>query len=1120
MPRPTRTLARFVRLAAEQPSDASLVERYVQGDVAALEAIVRRHGPTVLGVCRRVLGTCADADDAFQATFLSLTLQARSIRNPAVLNAWLHGVALRCCRKAIGRRTPMPVRELASRSDPFAEVSWRELRVLLDEELNRLPTQLRAPLILCHLENRTRDEAARSLGWSLRTFDRRLARGRELLKARLVRRGVGTLGLGLTVLGGEGLTAAVPERLVGAICDAKAIVSPAVRSLLAPASTGSTFKLAISVLLVLCGLAAVSGFGGSPRTEKTPDSPKPKMEVVDDLEEPMPEGALRRFGSTRFRYPGGSAHAAMSRDGKMIAIGGYGVVLVYDTATGKRIRTLDMCGMTNAVGRLPAMAFSPDGKLLAHIVRDGEIAARVWSLETGKEIASVKGLRPNIEFSTGYGGFGRAETEYDNYTGILFTGDGLRIALVGDRRIQVRDARTGESVANYEVPAIEVVNAGESETPKTDPPAAESAPRADRRVGTTRLVYATMMAFSPHGKFYVGNHGAEWQVGELATKKVLFRATLKPVVNKEWRWQQPFAAISPDGKLVALPTENLDQVGLWDVAGKRLLRTLANKTARIKMLDHLAFSSDGKQVFAGGERIVYRWDVATGTVLPALEGNAGNGAPRTFTDDESKTLVTVDYSGMIRRWDPTTGKQLEAPHGYTPYTKTDLSWDGKHAVIADGGSRIDLWTLADYQRHELDATGSSTTRDVRFSRSGKLLAAGFSNGMVRIWDTATRQSIKDFQVNPKGEPSGVDGLEWSPDETCLYATTSLNGVLAWDWRNGNLRWRTPTPHATQVRASIDGKLVAVLRTDHREIQVLNSDTGNVRSTARMPPDKDRFFAPQCIVFSPDGRTILAGHYDGLLRLWDTATGNMRAAFPSDGDVVWGIDVSRDGRHAVTGSSNGTVRVWEMDTGTEVFRRVEPRSSSLRVTLSTDGRSVLSAQQRAPFLWSLVAESKRDREQHWSDLTSDPATAYRAQWGLTNSDGLAAFLRAKIGGRVPFSEAKRITQLIEDLDDRSFRARETALTELIRLGRVAEPAVRSALAKATSAEQKRRLESVVARFDKGLSPDELRMRRAVQALRWSNDSESVELLTEWASGMVGAPLTESAKTALDARKTVP
>ena len=263
MPRSTLRLAKIVRLAVEEATDTELVKRYLQGDPGALETIVRRHGPTVLGVCRRVLGANADADDAFQATFLTLTLRARSIRKPEVLNAWLHGVAIRCCRKAIARRARTTLSDVASRSDPFAEVSWRELRGLLDEELNRLPANLRAPLILCHLESRARDEAAKSLGWSLRTFDRRLARGRELLKARLLRRGAGTLGLGLSVLGGDGLAAGVPERLVQAICGEKAIVSPSARSLLAPASTGFPLKLAMSVVLALGSLAAVSGLGGS-----------------------------------------------------------------------------------------------------------------------------------------------------------------------------------------------------------------------------------------------------------------------------------------------------------------------------------------------------------------------------------------------------------------------------------------------------------------------------------------------------------------------------------------------------------------------------------------------------------------------------------------------------------------------------------------------------------------------------------------------------------------------------------------------------------------------------------------------------------------------------------------
>src|SRR5262249_57934686 len=115
--------------------------------------------------------------------------------------------------------------------------------------------------------------------------------------------GVGGLGLGLGVLSGEGLGAGLPERVVAAVCGAGAVVPRAVRALVAPAANGFRFKLALGPVLALGSLAAVSGFGGAPPGEKPPDRPAPKVKPAEDLEDPMPAGALRRFGSTRFRYP-------------------------------------------------------------------------------------------------------------------------------------------------------------------------------------------------------------------------------------------------------------------------------------------------------------------------------------------------------------------------------------------------------------------------------------------------------------------------------------------------------------------------------------------------------------------------------------------------------------------------------------------------------------------------------------------------------------------------------------------------------------------------------------------------------------------------------------------------
>ncbi len=176
-------------------TDQQLLERFLTfEDQAAFEAIVRRHGPMVLRLCRRVLGDHHDAEDACQATFLVLARKARSVAKRHLLANWLFSIAQRIAQKAKIHAARRRYRETpATRESPVqppVEAATQELCALLDEELRRLPDQCRAPLLLCYLEGRTRDRAARQLGWSLRTLERRLEQGRELLRARLTRRGI------------------------------------------------------------------------------------------------------------------------------------------------------------------------------------------------------------------------------------------------------------------------------------------------------------------------------------------------------------------------------------------------------------------------------------------------------------------------------------------------------------------------------------------------------------------------------------------------------------------------------------------------------------------------------------------------------------------------------------------------------------------------------------------------------------------------------------------------------------------------------------------------------------------------------------------------------------------
>lgn len=208
----------------ERASDAELLARYVsRRDEAAFTTLVQRHGPMILGVCRRMLRKPADAEDAWQATFLVLARKATAIKKQASVAAWLHGVALRICqrtREKVQREKhgELPVELLQAKND---DLSWREVQRILDEEIERLPERLRQPIVLCYLEGRTRDEAAAELGWTLSTFRGRLDMARERLRKSLIKRGL-TLPAALlaTLLSQAGEASAIPQALMESLLPA------------------------------------------------------------------------------------------------------------------------------------------------------------------------------------------------------------------------------------------------------------------------------------------------------------------------------------------------------------------------------------------------------------------------------------------------------------------------------------------------------------------------------------------------------------------------------------------------------------------------------------------------------------------------------------------------------------------------------------------------------------------------------------------------------------------------------------------------------------------------------------------------------------------------------------
>ncbi|HVL11942.1 MAG TPA: sigma-70 family RNA polymerase sigma factor, partial [Gemmata sp.] len=359
-----RALAEYT---AARPAGELLSRFASRRDPEAFAGLVHQFGPMVLGVCRRVLGPTPDADDAFQAVFVSLARQADSFRDAAALPAWLHRVALRTSRKALAaRHNPQPAAaEPADAADPFADVAWRDVRRVLDEEIDALPEKLRGPVVLCWLDGLTQDEAAGKLGVSLNTLKRRLCAGRDLLRSRLTRRGLAPALAATSLVVPGGLRATVPGALWHAAASAARIAKPlavAGPRLIALAAVGA---------LAACGLAFVPA---DPAPQVAPE-PRPVAQAKPadaPPAEPLPKGAVARFGGTQFRVPERLYSYAPSPDGKLIAVGGNFGVRLHEAATWRLVHDLPM-DAGRSVYNSNHLTFSPDGKVLG-FTKNGRFA--------------------------------------------------------------------------------------------------------------------------------------------------------------------------------------------------------------------------------------------------------------------------------------------------------------------------------------------------------------------------------------------------------------------------------------------------------------------------------------------------------------------------------------------------------------------------------------------------------------------------------------------------------------------------------------------------------------------------------------------------------------------------
>lgn len=362
----------LARGRAEAAPDDELVGRYAHGrDEEAFAELVRRHGPMVLGVCRRLVGNAADAEDVFQATFLVLARKAASIRPPGAVGPWLHGVAVRTARDAARRAARRREKEgrVLPRT-PTPEPPAADVRRFLDAELDRLPQKFAQVLVLCDMEDRSRAEVAALLRVPEGTVASRLARAREALAARLTRRGIGLTSGALAATLAEEARGAVPAELVLSVARAACefglggapAASPGAVSLANAALAPRLRVLAVS--LIAAGVA-VAGWSVATEPSRAPNQPPA---VTSSTPRSTPQPAPDPAAALRERFVGtwkvddgvrdGSPLSEWEKSGFQFQFGPSGVLTVH------RGQVRDQRAFTwtiDAKSSPPVLLWSPPG---------------------------------------------------------------------------------------------------------------------------------------------------------------------------------------------------------------------------------------------------------------------------------------------------------------------------------------------------------------------------------------------------------------------------------------------------------------------------------------------------------------------------------------------------------------------------------------------------------------------------------------------------------------------------------------------------------------------------------------------------------------------------------------